>query len=398
MQAMKLVCVSESNNNKFINVVANVDGNSFTAEWGRVGAKASSTVYPASDFDRYIKSKLKKGYVNCTDYVKEITSTKQWDIKNPTILSLIEFLISSAKQKIDESYTIGVGSVTQKQIDKAQEILDGLMVFKDGFSKASISSVNSLYTINSLLKELYTILPRKMNDTRRHFLKEMNEAFFIELLQQEQNLLDTLKGQVSFQQTEVINLNLAQFNLNIEEANQTDRDLILSSTDFRLGHNQKVFKITNAITEKAFNPKKLKTKLLYHGSKNFCFWSILTAGLKIKPKGIPTTGSMFSVGAYFANKAKKSIGYTSISSAWSSRGNGKKGYLAIFEVATGKPWYVLGKNGEKFYESWMSYDIPNRLGSYDCAFAKAGSSIYNDEVIVYNPNQATIRYLIELKE
>ena len=59
---------------------------------------------------------------------------------------------------------------------------------------------------------------------------------------------------------EEITLNTLGFTC--EVASDKDRDLIRKATDFRLT-NHRVFKISNKETEAAFNPKGLKTKLLY---------------------------------------------------------------------------------------------------------------------------------------
>ena len=155
------------------------------------------------------------------------------------------------------------------------------------------------------------------------------------------------------------------------------------------------FKISNIETEKNFNSNNLKTKLFYHGSRNENFLSILQTGLKIRPKGVATTGSMFGDGIYFANKARKSIGYTSLKGSYWASGSSNKAYLAIFEVATGKEWEIL-KN--ETYKYWMGNIDEQKVKQQGCdsVFAQGGADLRNDEYIIYNSNQCTIRYLIEL--
>jgi poly [ADP-ribose] polymerase len=75
-----------------------------------------------------------------------------------------------------------------------------------------------------------------------------------------------------------------------------------------------------------------KTKLFFHGSRNENFWNILKNGLKLNPKA-KITGKMLGSGLYFANKAAKSINYTSLRGSYWSGGTSDIGYMAVFAVA-----------------------------------------------------------------
>lgn len=110
-----------------------------------------------------------------------------------------------------------------------------------------------------------------------------------------------------------------------------------------------------------------------------------------------TTGSMFGNGIYAVNKARKSIGYTSLKGSYWASGSSNTAYLAIFEFATGKEWRIL--DNEK-YSYWMGRIDEQQVKSKGCdsVFARGGVDLRNNEYIIYNSNQCTIRYLIELKE
>ena len=106
-----------------------------------------------------------------------------------------------------------------------------------------------------------------MSDTRKYFLREDYQASFaMELLQAEQNLLDTLESQGK---TKNPKLTLDALGLDIETASQADRDLIAAKTDFKVA-GQRIFKVTNRATEAVFKTGK-KTRLLFHGTRN-CNW------------------------------------------------------------------------------------------------------------------------------
>ena len=106
---------------------------------------------------------------------------------------------------------------------------------------------------------------------------------------------------------------------------------------------------------------------------------------------------MFGDGIYAANKARKSIGYTSLRGSYWASGHSNRAYLAIFEFATGKEWNLLDSQS---WSGWMSRIDESQVKSKGCdsVFAKGGVDLRNDEYVVYNSNQCTIRYLIELKE
>lgn len=386
----KLIFVSENNNNKFINITCNQD-NTFTAEWGRVGGTPNYTTYPESKFNSYYNSKIKKGYEDITDLVKESDKSSEWDIKDRYVKNLVEDLLKAANQNISDNYTLA-DNVTQTQIDKVQELLDETNQYIND-EPIKVDNVN-----HSLL-EIYKTIPRKMKNTKDFLIYEnTTKDTLVNMLQNEQQMLDTLSSQVVLKNNDKECLKLEDFGISIERASDKDLEIITKKTDFRLKHH-KVWKVTNFKTEKDFNPNKIKTKLLYHGSITANYWSILTNGLKIRPQGVPTTGSMFGNGIYGANKAAKSIGYTSLSGSRWARGSSKKAYLCIFEFATGKELDVM-ENKTKYWDSYMS-DIDEQYikdRGYDSVFAQAGTSLRNDEFIIYNSNQCTIRYIIEITE
>lgn len=397
---IKLICVTANNNNKYY-YMENLNNGTFKVRYGRVGASETTLTYPISDWDKKYNEKIKKGYIDVTEKITAAKKSSELNIDDKDVKELIQFLISCAKQSIKRDYEISAESVTQEQLDQVQELIDqinNLVLPKfDTYDHSTLQVPNlSAYNINKILKEIYSIVPRKMLDTRSFFLKDNYDLqFVLELLQKEQQRLDTLKSQVTISQTKS-DITLQSLGFSCELATEADKELIRKNTDFRL-KDHKVFKITNPATEAVFNPNKLKTKLLYHGSRNENFLSILQTGLKIRPKGVATTGSMFGNGIYAANKARKSIGYTSLRGSYWASGSSNKAYLAIFEFATGKEYEVL--KGQT-YSYWMGQLDKQKVTAKGCdsVFAQGGVDLRNDEYIVYDSNQCTIRYLIELTE
>lgn len=386
---IKLICVTANNNNKYYYMEDLHNGN-FKVSYGRVGGSETILTYPISLWDKKYNEKLKKGYIDVTEKITTVKKTGELDISDPDVKDLISFLMSEAKQSIKRDYQISAESVTQEQLNEVQNIIDLLS------SKIKDEKMISKDIINNYLKEIYSIIPRKMTDTRNFFLNSVNIPFLTELLQSEQSRLDTLKSQVNINQVASNGITLEELGFTCDLASEEDKDMIRKNTDFKLT-NHRVFKISNKETESVFNPNHLKTKLLYHGSRNENFLSILQTGLKIRPKGVQTTGSMFGDGIYAANKARKSIGYTSLRGSYWASGHSNRAYLAIFEFATGKEWNLLDSQS---WSGWMSRIDESQVKSKGCdsVFAKGGVDLRNDEYVVYNSNQCTIRYLIELKE
>lgn len=388
---IKLICVTPNNNNKYY-YMEDLHNGSFKVSYGRVGASETVLTYPISLWDKKYSEKLKKGYVDVTEKITAIKKTGELDISDPDVKDLINFLMSEARQSIKRDYEISTESVTEEQINQCQNIINNINIAKDYNTPDNLK----LQEVNEKLVQLYTLIPRRMADTRHYFLKTWNIPFLVELLQAEQSRLDTLKSQVNINQVSSNGITLEELGFTCELASEADKDLIRKNTDFRLT-NHRVFKISNKETESVFNPNHLKTKLLYHGSRNENFLSILQTGLKIRPKGVQTTGSMFGDGIYAANKARKSIGYTSLRGSYWASGHSNRAYLAIFEFATGKEWDLLDSQS---WSGWMSRIDESQVKSKGCnsVFAKGGVDLRNDEYVVYNSNQCTIRYLIELKE
>lgn len=379
---IKLICVTPDNNNKFY-YMENLNNGKFKVEYGRVGASSTTVFYDISKWDKKYNEKIKKGYIDVTEKISTKAKTSEINIDDADVKDLISFLMKESKQSILRDYSVSSDTVTKEQLDLVQDKLD------------KISSFSDYKEINEKLKEIYTIIPRKMYDTRDYFLKSFDYNFLTDLLQKEQKRLDTLRTQVSIDNnSESITLDSLGFSCKI--AGEKDRKFIANNTDFRV-KDQRIFKISNKETEKVFNPNKLKTKLLYHGSRNENFLSILQNGLKIRPTGVATTGSMFGNGIYAANKARKSIGYTSLRGSYWASGSSNRAYLAIFEFATGNEYPILKNQSYQYWMGKLTKSEVNRKG-YDSVFAEGGADLRNDEYIVYDSNQCTIRYLIELKE
>ena len=318
--------------------------------------------------------------------------------------------MSYANKTIKQNYKVSQDAVSEQQVNTAQEIIDKI----SGMIRVSVD----IKEVNDLLLKLYTIIPRKMDNVKNYLLSQIDTKDDLltaqRFINNEQSMLDTMSGQVQLikQQKEALKKAsedkasgtktsitiLDEMGISIEIEN--DKDTLALITKL-LGPNskqcKKVFKVKNHKTQKRYDAHmdKVETKkkrMYWHGSRNENWFNILQTGLLIRPSGAVHTGSMFGDGIYFADKAQKSIGYTSLRGSYWARGGDNKAYLALFEVH-------LGKQKEILHHDSSCYSLSEKVlkkDGYDSVFAKGGADLRNNEYIVYNSAQCTITHLIEI--
>lgn len=396
-----LVMVTASaNNNKYYKMSPNGDS-TWTAEYGRVGAAPQRRTYSLGQWQSKYNEKIRKGYVDQTDlaedliHVEKKSETEYKEIENKAIAEIVERLQSMARQAIRDNYTISSNKVTHAMVDEAQSIITGMIDIKD------VSEFN-----NTLLK-LFTVIPRKMGNVSGYIARSSED--FAKIIQREQDLLDVMRGQVverqvsedADKQNEKVDKTILEcFGLEFEECDNNDIAAIKTALGNCSDKFYRAWRVKNLETQKRFNEfvkdNQIKyIKLLFHGSRNENWWSIINSGLKLKPTNAIINGKMFGYGIYFAPKAQKSLGYTSLSGSYWARGNSNSGFMALMQVAYGKPYDVYS-----FDSSYYNMDykkLRQRDSGANCLHAHAGSMLRNDEIIVYNEEQCTIKYLVELK-
>lgn len=408
LKKVKLMCVSDQNNNKFYNMEEIGDG-TFKATWGRVGLTEQSQIYPMNMWDKKYKSKInkpkgKESYTDVTHLFLESTNdVVEKPIDNIKVKTFIELLQRFSNRSIQNNYTVSSKNVTQKQIDEAQivanEIADVL----------SVSSYNlvKMNDINQLFLRLYKIVPRKMKKVNDFLIDKMenNHDFSIakKLLATEQSNLDVMAGQVvvnatTDDQQKSITI-LESLGLDISEIKYNEVAQVQRLMGRNINQYHSAFKVINNKTQKRFDnfvkkSQNKKRELFWHGSRNENWWSIMNTGMFLRPTNAVITGKMFGYGLYFADKCQKSIGYSSLRGSYWSGGSSNQGILALFDVHVGDQLKI------QHHQSWC-YDLTeNKLrnrGNYDSLFALGGADLRNNEYIVYNEAQVTIKYIVEIR-
>jgi poly [ADP-ribose] polymerase len=392
MQVVKLLKVSgDVNNNKYYEMHENSDG-TFLAKFGRVGASPQSASYPMSKWKTKYNEKLKKGYRDVTELSVIVKEAKYKDITDTGIGAIVNALQQYANSSVSKNYQVSAGSVTDKQITQAQLLVDTLPTF----SEVSL--------FNQTLEKLFEVIPRKMS-TVRAYLWDGGADAKKRIITREQDTLDVMRGQVVLShQTEDAEdieeksiLDIA--GINITKITQAEEDEIISQLQDEKWRYRQAFKVENLGTQSKFNAfikksNNKKTMLFWHGSRNENWWSILGTGLVLRPANAVITGKMFGYGLYFADKARKSLGYTSLRGSYWACGGSDVGYMSLYEVHVGN-WLHSQKHTHEMYN--YTYDILQRKGGYDSLFAEGGIDLRNNEYIIYREEQCTVKYIVELK-
>lgn len=372
---IKLINVSDKNNNKYYEMVDN-DNNTFTVSWGRVGSQSTKKTYDINKWYIKYNEKIRKGYIDITDLLKAEKKI-QYNIDNQNISNLFNTLQKYTNNQLSDNYYVSTNNVTTAQLKKAKQYL---------FDALSYSLIEDK---NAALLELYKTIPRKMKNVNDHLYRNRNQ--FIELYNDEKELLDNL-----IVQHEIVESNLTDsLNIEIEIANDDDINIINKIINDTKDCNKsdkvikRAFKVINKTTQSlyddyVFNAKNKSTQLVWHGSRNPNWLSILKNGLKIKPNGVYISGNVYGDGIYGSTCLDKSLGYT---------GNDIDKFLAIQEFHVGNQYEYHGWYTSNDFE--LSYEELKKR-EYDSTFVKPGNGLLNNEYIIYTEQQTTIKYLVWL--
>ncbi len=417
----KLIHVSVDNgktdNSNKVYIMEELADGRIKCEYGRVGKNMAIVFKSKHEWDKILREKTsdKKGYTDVTELLAEpVVDKTSGDprnnavdaIKDAMVKKLVQDLMAYANKSIQKNYKVTQDAVSEQQVDAAQEVLTKVTaMLKVG---ADVKEVN-----NELLR-LFTIIPRRMDNVKNHLVQGLDNDDQLEkaqrLLGEEQSALDTMAGQVKLikQQKQSVETTgeemsdidiLTQMGLKVEvEKNAETLALITKLLGDNASKAKKIFKVVNIATQerfdKHFNSAKVKKKRLYwHGSRNENWFNIIQTGLLIRPSGAVHTGSMFGDGIYFANKSQKSLGYSSLSGSYWTRGNSNVGFLALFDVHLGNEKHIY-----KHDSSCYSLSQANiQKDGFDSVYAHGGADLRNDEFIIYNSAQCTISHLIQME-
>ena len=373
----------------------------------RFGAnKARRTVRPAEEWEGFLTSRLNHKWVIVATKkpeIKEIKAKRGFkEIEDEAVRDIISILNNTADEYYEQSFSIKVEDVPQEDLDRANQILNDL-----GTKTYTVAA------FNQKLLELWTIIPRPMNKMKKFIAHK--ESDFEKIIERETNTLTFLEDQIRLanstaeidESKDILEAN----HLELTSATKEEVAWVKKLMTDMAYRATRIYKAKNVVTEETFDKfcrendcteENGGIQHLFHGSSVENWWSIFINGLYLDPAKVKSDvticGKAFGYGIYFAPYSGKSMGYAG--GGWRSS-NKDKNYLAIFKVATGKPYYIYEEGGSR-PSHWSDFhaDHPDRL----CCWAGAGLSCQDnpelwrlnyDEVIVYQQEQCTIEYLIE---
>lgn len=437
-QKRYLVCLDEETNDyKSYTMYQEAGNDKFGVNYGRIGGtdllnssmynfdKEGSHFYPSKMFWIKYYEKMMKGYIDKTDemdieYLRDGDTVRTVDRSEMTELrdfspieeaetrDFIEFLISRQREYVQQNYYWGGNSVNatlnEKAVAHSEELLDKMSALAMKISETPSPILIDMF--RGEYKELLTTLPRKIGNVKEYinrvdFTDEDSENYVDKVLENERDLLGAFKDvqkaeEILAEPTKVQQTNILEhFGLDARTADFERKFDVLEKMGNKAYQVSRVLAVTNNRTEKAYNACKERLgiedrgcHLLWHGSRTENWWSIFKNGLSLNPNAV-ITGKMFGQGLYFAPKAEKSMGYIDMSGSYWAHGTQRTGYLALFEVAMGKPYETQSATGSRFSLNDLKHGCHS-------VWAKAGTQLYNDECIVYREDQCTIRYLVEV--
>lgn len=398
-QYCKLIMVTSDNNNKFYQMSWDGVSPNFDVEYGRIESSSVSETYPISKWNTKYREKLRKGYKDVTDLVSvQVVDTKgDKDVLVKIDDNLVETFMSLMKRYTDNlvstTYSVKADAVSQKQVDGAQKLIDQLSDFAkkcDGTYTAK-----STETANSLLVELYTIIPRKMRNVKDYILPNIKLE---NTLQKEQDNLDAMAAQVSQLTPKKKDKKADKKTQNLLDVMGLKMKTCKPNKDIQYLLDQMgsrkvagIFEVQKDKEDKIFDDwmakqKNKDTRILIHGTRCTSVIPILEQGLKIRPAGnFQFSGKVYGDGNYYSETVNKSLGYT---------GGDADKVLLVYEVHIGNPFVYDGwYKGNSFILKYKN--LQDR--GFDSTFVKAGGGLLNSEIIAYNEQQGRIKYIIWIK-
>lgn len=330
--------------------------------------------------------KLSKGYTDQSDvYLKSEKVEKKGKkaskkaskkVEDPVSNELYVKLKKFAKQVVESE--LQSADITKAQVKESKRILKRL------------GQVKTVKCFNKHLMNLMTLSPRKCRYVNT--LLATSPKDFADIVTREETLITAMEAFVG--EDTVLTNDFSSYGMEVYIATDEQKKKVLEKLSPGLQPKVKqIYRVIHKEHKKRFDNyvknNNIKTiKQFWHGSKNENWFSIAVNGLQLNPNAA-ITGKMFGYGIYFATRAKKSIGYTSLNGSYWANGNNHRAYLAVFKVAYKNPKHV--------YQYDQHYSSLKHVHPHDALFAHAGQMLLNDEIIVYNECQTTLQYIIELE-
>ena len=388
------------------------------------------TEKPLSDWEVEMKRYLNRGFQFVTT---EQIEKKEFHVKaefktitNKILSKFVEAIIGANDEKLKQDYTKSIDEIPKECIDKANEVL---ICMQKELAEESLT----VQIFNEYVTQIFTYLPLAISKHDNWFASSNDYEHYSDVISRLQDKLDTICQQLrDFNDEKEANENgtlerqtvLEANNIEMRDITKAEKEKILEYMSDQSKNFVRAWHVTNFETEKRFQKYCDERGIteenggishLWHGTGFENLWSIFKNGLYLNPElikaGVRICGKAFGYGIYFAPYCRKSMGYTSAAGAMYRGGSEKGGYLLIFKVATGNPYYYYrgtDKKGSKLVSHYRPNhweDFHKKVPDCDVLWAEAGQPgdetvrrLCYDEVIAYQECQATIEYIVEFSD
>jgi poly [ADP-ribose] polymerase len=385
----RLVMTTEDNHNKYYEMQETSE--CIQVKYGRVDSSCIEITKPLYQWNSLIKSKLKKGYKDVTEFVAVVKDSN--NVTNNIVYTqelydiFLKKMMDYRDGLVSTTYSVKATQVTRRQLEQAQLYINDL---------AQVGEDYNTQHVNDLLLKLYIVIPRYMRKVQDYLLPNIS---LNKLVEQEQDKLDALASQViedvnsdieTCNDVPIINTIASTLNITIDVVKDYPEDIKYITK--QLGNRIKgLFKVDVPKHKDKFNQyvgnfkHDFDSRHLIHGTRCSSVIPIIEQGLKIRPSGnFSFSGKAYGEGIYFSEVTSKSLGYT---------GYDNDKVLLIYKVFVGNPYVYKGWYRGNDFE--LTYDQLKQRG-YDSTFVEAGNGLLNSEIIVYREEQCYLEYIVWL--
>lgn len=360
------------------------------------------------------KPKVVKSAVVTANDTKAVSATASSELYNFFLTDSKKYIKSQSQSRTkdeDVVITLPMYQASRKYLNIMKKT-SYVSTFNNNLQKLMLYNSRAVTDVGqSFIPAEFENIHKIKNEAERNLAYQKLNEIRAEILDREESYLNSMYAVLSSEQTTRDSYStkspVLDFGSDFDVSYATPADLQLIKSQLA-GSNRyapldkcilKAYKITPKVQSLKFK-KYLKNhhlsqkdvKLLWHGSKT-CNWiSIIKNSLMLNPNA-EITGKMFGDGIYFAPKADKSFGYTSHKQAYwnssSSTCNPDIGVMGLYSLAYGNPLDCYSSY------SYKPSDVYPK--GFHCVHAHAGSSLVNDEIIVYDEGALCLEYVVLFK-
>lgn len=392
----ELRCINLLGNNYKKYILCGTETSDLDAKYGSIDVpleNCRNVKYESYMYWILFYEKLSKGYVDCSNVFKNSIKVEGEKISGS----------SNPKNANEELYKVlydfsngVVQSVLVSQIVTVKQCQKARKLFEELKEKKTVKG------FNTQLSKLMLISPRKRDPFAGDKIADYSAKSiqdFESIIDFEETLLlsmETVAGMNSVEEEKASKTKSPSFlsqNIEVYETTKEQKEIVMKHLNYSLQQKvKKVYRVIPNAQNKKFNDyckdnNINNVKLLWHGSPNGNWFSILTNSLKITKNA--AHGRMFGDGIYFAPSADKSWGYTSSYGSRWANGNSSQAIMGLYATAYGTP-YMVNTWGSS-YENEASI---KRKGCNCLHATPSNTGLRADEIIYYNENAVCLNYIV----